>query len=168
MYQVDVDGTRNVMEAALKSRIERVVHISSTAAMGIHPNTLVDETFTFNVKPERFVYGHSKYQAEEIAYAYKKGLQVVSDCFIYTITHIFSTPYKPGEKNADTQRTSAVSAEKRGKEPFRHLLQRFPRTSANIRVQLDLWVIDSILRITAFWVSGISRKIRKKAPISGR
>jgi dihydroflavonol-4-reductase len=78
MYRVNVEGTRNVMEAALKSRIERVVHISSTAAMGIHPDALVDETFTFNVKPERFVYGHSKYQAEEIAYEYvKKGLPVV-------------------------------------------------------------------------------------------
>lgn len=78
MYQVNVEGTRNVMEAALKSRIERVVHISSTAAMGIHPDVLVDETFMFNVKPERFVYGHSKYQAERIVYEYiEKGLPVV-------------------------------------------------------------------------------------------
>jgi dihydroflavonol-4-reductase len=43
-----------------------VIHISSTAALGIHPNVLVDETYTFNVKPERFVYGHSKHLAEEI------------------------------------------------------------------------------------------------------
>jgi dihydroflavonol-4-reductase len=78
MYQVNVEGTRNIMEAALKSGIDRVVHVSSTAAMGIHPDELVDETFNFNVKPEQFVYGHSKYQAEEIAYAYiKKGLPVV-------------------------------------------------------------------------------------------
>lgn len=78
MYQVNVDGTRNVMEAALKSGIEHVVHISSAAAMGIHPNVIVDETFNFNVEPERFVYGHSKYLAEEIAFKYvKKGLPVV-------------------------------------------------------------------------------------------
>jgi dihydroflavonol-4-reductase len=78
MYQVNVEGTRNVMEAALKSGIDRVVHISSTAAMGIHPNELVDESYTFNVKPERFIYGHSKYLAEEIAYEYiQKGLPVV-------------------------------------------------------------------------------------------
>ena len=78
MYQVNVDGTRNVMEAALKSRIERVVHTSSTAAMGIHPNEIVDESYTFNVKPEQFVYGHSKYLAEDIAFEYvKKGLPVV-------------------------------------------------------------------------------------------
>ena len=78
MYQVNVEGTRNIMEAALKSRIDRVVHVSSTAAMGIHPDELVDETFTFNVKPEQFVYGHSKHQAEEIVFEYiKKGLPVV-------------------------------------------------------------------------------------------
>ena len=78
MYQVNVEGTRHVMEAALKSGIDRVVHISSTAAMGIHPNEIVDESYTFNVEPERFVYGHSKYLAEEIVFDYvKKGLPVV-------------------------------------------------------------------------------------------
>jgi dihydroflavonol-4-reductase len=78
MYQVNVEGTRNLMEAALKSGIERVVHISSTAAMGIHPNEIVDESYRFNVNPDRFVYGHSKYLAEEIVSEYvKKGLPVV-------------------------------------------------------------------------------------------
>ena len=78
MYQVNVEGTRNVIEAALKSGIEHVVHISSTAVIGIYPNVIVDETFNFNVEPERFVYGHSKYLAEEIAFKYvKKGLPVV-------------------------------------------------------------------------------------------
>ena len=78
MYQVNVEGTRNVMEASLLAGIDRVVHTSSTAAMGIHPDEVVDETYTFNVEPERFVYGHSKYQAEEIAFDYfRKGLPVV-------------------------------------------------------------------------------------------
>jgi len=78
MYEVNVDGTRNVMEAALKSGIERVVHISSTAAMGIHPDELVDETYRFNVKEEQFTYGYSKYLSEEIVAEYvEKGLPVV-------------------------------------------------------------------------------------------
>jgi len=78
MYEVNVEGTRNLMEAALRAGIERVVHTSSTAAMGIHPNILVDETFEFNVKPERFVYGHSKYLAEQIVLEYvRKGLPAV-------------------------------------------------------------------------------------------
>jgi dihydroflavonol-4-reductase len=46
--------------------------------MGIHPDELVDETCRFNVKEERFAYGHSKYLAEEIVAEYvKKGLPVV-------------------------------------------------------------------------------------------
>jgi dihydroflavonol-4-reductase len=78
MVQVNVAGTRNVMEAALLAGVERVVHISSSAAMGIHPNEIVDETFQFNVKPERFVYGHSKFLAEQVIDEYvKKGLPVV-------------------------------------------------------------------------------------------
>lgn len=78
MYHVNVDGTRNVMETALQVGIDRVVHTSSTAAMGIHPDEVIDESFTFNVEPERFVYGHSKYLAEEVALEYyRKGLPVV-------------------------------------------------------------------------------------------
>ncbi|MGE5249740.1 MAG: SDR family NAD(P)-dependent oxidoreductase [Bacteroidota bacterium] len=78
MYQVNVEGTRSVMEAALRSGVGRVVHTSSTAAIGIHPGVLVDETFKFNVKPEQFVYGHSKHLAEEIVLEFvRKGLPAV-------------------------------------------------------------------------------------------
>jgi len=38
MYRVNVEGTRNVMAAALAVGVDRVVHTSSTAALGIHPN----------------------------------------------------------------------------------------------------------------------------------
>jgi dihydroflavonol-4-reductase len=66
------------MEAALEARVDRVVHTSSTAALGIHPNTVVDESFSFNVRPERFVYGHSKHLAEECVFAaVKEGLPAV-------------------------------------------------------------------------------------------
>jgi dihydroflavonol-4-reductase len=78
MYQVNVEGTRNVMEACLRSGVERVVHTSSTAAMGIHPDVVVDESYKFNVKPERFIYGHSKFLAEEIVFDYiRRGLPAV-------------------------------------------------------------------------------------------
>jgi dihydroflavonol-4-reductase len=78
MYRVNVEGTRNVMEAALRAGVGRVVHTSSTAAMGIHPDVVVDESFRFNVKPGRFVYGHSKFQAEEIVLELvEKGLPAV-------------------------------------------------------------------------------------------
>ncbi len=78
MYRVNVEGTRSVMEAAFQARVDRVVHTSTSAAMGIHPDVLVDESFDFNVRPERFVYGHSKYLAEQIVLEYiRKGLPAV-------------------------------------------------------------------------------------------
>lgn len=78
MYAVNVEGTRNVMAAALETGLERVVHVSSTAAMGIYPNEVVDESYTFNVPPKRFVYGHSKYLGEQAVGEYvAKGLPVM-------------------------------------------------------------------------------------------
>lgn len=78
MVAVNVDGTRNVAQAALKAGVPRFVQISSTAAMGIHPGEIVDESYTFNVKPERFVYGHSKFLAEQaVLEAVGRGLPAV-------------------------------------------------------------------------------------------
>ena len=84
MMKINVQGTQNVMQAALEvfrqpgSRLQRVVHVSSSAAMGIHPNQVVDESFTFNVKPERFVYGYSKFEAEQaVNAAVRDGLPAV-------------------------------------------------------------------------------------------
>jgi dihydroflavonol-4-reductase len=78
MNQVNIDGTRHVMDAVLQAGVGRVVHISSSAALGIHPNLVVDESFSFNIKPERFVYGYSKYQAEQIVFEkIRQGLPAV-------------------------------------------------------------------------------------------
>jgi nucleoside-diphosphate-sugar epimerase len=68
----DVDGTRNVMAAALEAGVERVVMISSTAVYGIpdhHP--LVEDDRLVGVGP----YGKAKIMAEEVCLEFrKKGL----------------------------------------------------------------------------------------------
>lgn len=70
----DVDGTRNVFDAAVEAGLERVVHISSTAVYGIpdhHP--LVEDDRLQGVGP----YGEAKIQAEEEAAAARaRGLCV--------------------------------------------------------------------------------------------
>ncbi|MGV3719882.1 MAG: NAD-dependent epimerase/dehydratase family protein [Actinomycetota bacterium] len=70
----DLDGTRNVLEAALANGIDRVVHISSTAVYGIpdhHP--LLEDDRLVGVGP----YGEAKVQAEQVCLDYrKKGLCV--------------------------------------------------------------------------------------------
>lgn len=79
MYRVNVDGTRNVMAAARQAGVERVVHTSSAAALGI-PATgqVLDETDSWNAPPARFPYGHSKHLAEQAVQAeVARGLPAV-------------------------------------------------------------------------------------------
>jgi nucleoside-diphosphate-sugar epimerase len=64
----DVDGTRNVLAAAEKHGVERVVHVSSTAVYGIpdhHP--LLEDDRLEGVGP----YGRAKIAAEEICLEYR-------------------------------------------------------------------------------------------------
>ncbi len=78
MNRVNVEGTQHVVDAALNAGVQRFVHTSSAAAFGIHPNTVVDETFEFNVEAEKFPYGHGKFLAERIVLdAVRKGLPAV-------------------------------------------------------------------------------------------
>lgn len=66
IYQVNVEGTRIVMEACLRAGVPRVVHTSSVAAVGISSDGPADETTPFDALSARFAYADSKRQAEEI------------------------------------------------------------------------------------------------------
>ena len=86
MYPVTVGGTRNVLQAALDSGVQRLVYTSSVAAFGLpahipedHPRPLLmNEAHTWNYRPEWWRYGHAKCQAEmEIQKAVARGLDSV-------------------------------------------------------------------------------------------
>jgi dihydroflavonol-4-reductase len=79
IYQVNVEGTRNVLAAALEAGVERLVYTSSIGALGVPPpGHLLDESATFNLPPHRFPYGHSKYLAEQaVQEAIADGLDAV-------------------------------------------------------------------------------------------
>jgi len=72
IFSTDVEGTRLVLETALRKGIRRVIHISSTAVYGIpdhHP--LVESDERRGVGP----YGEAKVEAERICEAFRqKGL----------------------------------------------------------------------------------------------
>jgi len=74
IFSTDVDGIRNVLEAAYESGIDRLIHISSTAVYGIpdhHP--LKEEDRLHGVGP----YGEAKIEAEEICQEFReKGMCV--------------------------------------------------------------------------------------------
>ena len=79
MSWVNVNGTRNVLEACLRRGIEKVVHTSSVAALGAHGKEHpADESARFNLAHTRDGYYLSKYRAEQVALDYfRRGLPVV-------------------------------------------------------------------------------------------
>jgi len=78
IYQVNVEGTRIVVEACLRAGVPRVVHTSSAAAIGIAPNGPADETTPFDQLSRRFAYADSKWRAEAVVQdAIARGLSAV-------------------------------------------------------------------------------------------
>ncbi len=80
IYTANVQGTRNVLRAALAQGARRVVFTSSVAVLGVptQRGQVLDESATFNLRPEQFHYGHSKVLAEaEVQRAVAEGLDVV-------------------------------------------------------------------------------------------
>ena len=78
IYDINVTGTRNVLDAALKARVERVVYTSSVATLGLRDDgTPADESTP--VDPQKIIgdYKKSKYLAEQVALEYSTKLPVV-------------------------------------------------------------------------------------------
>lgn len=66
LYQVNVGGTQQMLRAARAAEVKRVVFTSSAAAVGLRDDRPADENATFNLPPQAFPYGYSKYLAEEV------------------------------------------------------------------------------------------------------
>ncbi len=78
-YGVNVVGTRNVMEAALRADVKRVIHTSSVAAMGIpKEGEIGTESLEYNLGGLGLNYCDSKYAAEqEVKTIFNRGLSVI-------------------------------------------------------------------------------------------
>ena len=81
-YQrVNIEGTRNVMEAALKVGVLKVAHVSSFVVWGKVAQSPFDEDTPFG--PERFTeYAESKYEGDRVVWALReeRDLPVVVIC----------------------------------------------------------------------------------------
>jgi len=79
LYEINVGGTRNVLEAALEAGVEKVVHTSTIGTIGRPAKGgLPDESVAFNLWDTASHYVKSKYLAERLALAMaRRGLPVV-------------------------------------------------------------------------------------------
>ncbi len=79
LTRVNIEGTENVMNAALQSGIQKVVHTSSIGALGVRADGKPsDEHTAFNLYHLKLPYEQSKYESENVALSYAdRGLPVV-------------------------------------------------------------------------------------------
>lgn len=80
LYQVNVIGTANVVNAALEAGVQRLVHTSSMAAFGrpMRPTDIIDETAQWTPSRANSAYAQSKYEGElEVYRAVNEGLDAV-------------------------------------------------------------------------------------------
>jgi dihydroflavonol-4-reductase len=96
IYEVNMQGTQNILWAAVKSNVERVVYTSSIAAIGIAPGKQAsNEDTPFNQYTLGNHYILTKYLSQQIARSFaKNGLDVVivNPCFPFGTKDIVPTP----------------------------------------------------------------------------
>ena len=101
LFEVNVTGTRIVLEECLRAEVQRVVHTSSVAAIGpARPNSTADETQLFTAGHLGIPYVNSKHEAEvEVLRFAAQGLPVVIVC----PAHLFG-PGDHGRSSTDLVR----------------------------------------------------------------
>ena len=82
LYQVNVEGTKNVVNACLKNNVKRMVYVSSVHALKEPPHgTVIDETCNYDPECTRGSYDRSKALASlEVLKGIDKSLNAVLVC----------------------------------------------------------------------------------------
>jgi nucleoside-diphosphate-sugar epimerase len=106
-YKTNVEGTKNILDAALNSGIEKVVFTSSAGTLS--PSTVMNQVNEYAPLPDSYLtdYERSKREAEELCIGYcEKGLQTV----IVNPTRVFG----PGPLNKSNSVTILIKKYVRG------------------------------------------------------
>jgi dihydroflavonol-4-reductase len=78
LYRSNVDGTRNLLEAARQAGVERVVYTSTVGCIGFPRDGIGDETSPVSLEDMAGAYKRSKFLAEQVALDYaRSGFPVV-------------------------------------------------------------------------------------------
>ncbi len=137
MNLVNVEGTRNVIQASIDCKIRRLVHLSSVVAIGsgFTEKEVLTESSAFNVHHLNLGYFETKFEAEKLVIdACKNGLL---DAVILNP----STIYGPGDAKKGSRKTQLKVAQ--GKFKF--------YTSGGVNV---VYVADAVEGIVSAWKKG--------------
>jgi dihydroflavonol-4-reductase len=136
LFKVNIEGTANVVNAALNAGVKKMVHVSSVAALGrIRENEAVNETMNWTEETSNSNYGQSKYLAEMEVW---RGIAEGLDAVMVNPTMIFGD----GDWNAGSS------------QMFKTVYEEFPWYSEGITGFVD--VRDVVKAMIALMESNIS------------
>jgi dihydroflavonol-4-reductase len=93
MYATNLDGTRNVLDAARRAKVAKIVHTSTVGALGIGADKMGREDTPVTLEDMVGPYKRSKFLAEQVALeAAREGLPVV---IVNPSTPVGTLDYKP-------------------------------------------------------------------------
>lgn len=80
LHKINVEGTANVVNACLEAGIQKLVHVSSVAALGrIRKDAVINESMNWSEETSNSEYGKTKYLAElEVWRGVGEGLNAVA------------------------------------------------------------------------------------------
>ena len=73
LYESNVKGTRNLLEAAGEARVDRVVYTSTVGCIGVPRNGIGDEASPIGIEDMKGAYKRSKFLAEQTALEFARG-----------------------------------------------------------------------------------------------
>lgn len=79
LLKINIEGTANIVNACINQHVEKLVHVSSVAALGrIREGEMVTEKMNWTEETSNSIYGKSKYYAEmEVWRGIAEGLKAV-------------------------------------------------------------------------------------------
>ncbi|MGZ5278363.1 MAG: SDR family oxidoreductase [Pseudobdellovibrionaceae bacterium] len=137
MDRVNVEGTRNVVEACRAAHVKRLVHLSSVVAIGaaFSPDQILNEESPYNISHLNLGYFETKRQAEQIV------KEAVQKNRVDAVILNPSTIYGPGDAKKGSRKTQLKVAQ--GKFKF--------YTSGGVNV---VSVEDAVDGIVSAWKKG--------------
>lgn len=141
MQKVNVEGTKNLLEACIQNNIHRILHFSSVVAIGssFKSDTILNEESPFNIHHLNLGYFETKHQAENLV------LDATKSGRIEAVIVNPSTIYGPADAKKGSRKTQVKVA--KGNFPF------FTSGGVNIASVYD--VVDATYQA---WKSGTPGK----------